>query len=236
MNLLFLLTLFSLFASAAEFGPSLEGEVVPIEADGAEQGEGSDTGAVGCSDQYLESGVQLPDLPLFFTRGNAESEYGSAEMIDAIVAATRHMRWLMPEASPVTIGDISHERGGFQSGHVSHRGGVDADIGIYSTGAKQNPRGFDTLSSNFDVVANWALISAFLDTGNVDFILLDRAHIARLRGYTTKAGLLTEAEAEEIFPSEPHPWDRTGIVRHAPNHDNHMHVRVLCSDGSHAGR
>lgn len=236
VTLLFLLTLFSLFASAAEFGPSLEGEVVPVEVDNAEQGGGSDTGAVGCSDQYLESGVQLPDLPLFFTRGNPESEYGSAEMIDAIVAATRHMRWLMPEASPVTIGDISHERGGFQSGHVSHRGGVDADVGIYATGAKQNPRGFDTLSSNFDVVANWALISAFLDTGNVDFILLDRAHIARLRAYTTKAGLLTEAEAEEIFPSDPHPWDRTGIVRHASNHDNHMHVRVLCSDGSRAGR
>ena len=227
----------TLFASAAEFGPSLEGEVVPTSGEGVEQmGEASDTGVAGCSDQYLQDGVQLPDLPLFFTRQNPESEWGSAEMIDAIVGATRHMRWLMPDASPVTIGDISHERGGFQSGHVSHRGGIDADVGIYSTGAQQNLRGFDSLGSNFDVVANWALISAFLDTGNVDFILLDRAHIARLRSYTTKAGLLTEAESEAIFPTDPHPWDRTGIVRHASNHDNHIHVRVLCSDGTRAGK
>ncbi len=227
------LVLSTLLAHAAEFGPSLEGEVAP-EADGIEAREDGDTGAVGCSDQYLTDGVQLPDLPLFFTRQAPDAEWGTTEMIDAIVSATRHMRWLMPEASPVTIGDISHQRGGYQSGHMSHRGGIDADVGIYSTGAKQNLRGFDTLGSNFDVVANWALISAFLDTGNIDFILLDRAHIARLRAYTLRVGLLTEAEVEDVFPSDPHPWDRTGIVRHATNHDNHLHVRVLCSDGSRA--
>lgn len=230
------LLLTALLAKGAEFGPSLEGAVVPAEADGYTPEGGSDTGSVGCSDQYLENGVQLPDLPLFLTRQVPDAEWGSSEMIDAIVSATRHMRWLMPDASPVTIGDISHQRGGFHSGHLSHRGGIDADVGIYSTGGKQNLRGFDTLGNNFDVVANWALISAFLDTGNIDFILLDQAHIARLRAYTTKAGLLTVAEAEEIFPTEAHPWDRTGIVRHAPRHDNHLHVRVLCSDGSRSGR
>lgn len=229
------LLLASLLARGAEFGPSLEGEVLPAEADGVVQDGGSDTGASGCSDQYLTNGVQLPDLPLFFTRQAPDDEWGSPEMIDAIISATRHMRWLMPEASPVTVGDISHEHGGFQSGHVSHRGGIDADIGIYSTGARQNARGFDSLGSNFDVVANWALISAFLDTGNVEFILLDRAHIARLRQYTTHAGLLTEAEADEIFATDSHSWDRAGVVRHAPGHDNHMHVRVFCSDGTRAG-
>lgn len=234
MSLISLL-LASFFALGAEFGPSLEGEVLPTEADGVIADGGSDTGAAGCSDQYLSNGVQLPDLPLFFTRQVPDDAWGTPEMIDTIISATRHMRWLMPEASPVTIGDISHERGGFQSGHVSHRGGVDADMGIYSTGARQNLRGFDSLGSNFDVVANWALVSALLDTGNVEFILLDRAHIARLRQYTTRAGLLTEAEAEEIFPTDSRTWERTGIVRHAAGHDNHLHVRVLCSDGTHAG-
>ncbi len=225
-----------MFATGAEFGPSLEGEVVPAETEATDAAEGVDTGAVGCSDQYLEGGVQLPDLPLFFKRGITDNEWGTPEMIDAIVSATRHMRWLMPAASPVNIGDVSHEHGGFQSGHITHRGGVDADIGIYSTGAHQNANGgFEVLGDNFDVVANWALIEAFLDTGYVDFILLDHAHIARLRAYTTHAGLLTEAEADDVFPTDNHPWTRTGYLRHAPNHDNHMHVRVLCPDGSHAG-
>ncbi|MSP55556.1 MAG: hypothetical protein EXR69_08135 [Myxococcales bacterium] len=227
------LLLFTMFATGAEFGPSLEGEVVLAEA----EADLADTGVAGCADQYLDDGVQLPDLPLFFRRNTPDAEWGTGEMIEVIVSASRHMRWLMPESSPINIGDISRERGGFLSGHLSHRGGVDADVGIYATGAMQDPRGgFQSLGSNFDVVANWALVSALLDTGAVEFILLDRAHITRLRTYTTQAGLLTEAEAEEVFPTDAHSWTLTGYVRHAPSHDNHLHVRVLCSDGSHSGR
>lgn len=222
-----------LLASAGEFGPTAEFEVL-TDTNGVGSRRESDTGAAACSDQYLTDGVQLPDLPLFFTRQNPGAEWGSDVMIEAIVSVARHMRWLLPDASPISIGDISRVHGGSLSGHVSHRGGVDADIGIYSTGAKQNPRGFDTLGSNFDVVANWALIAALLDTGTIDFILLDRAHIARLREYTLLGGLLTEEEVEEVFPTGSRVWERTGIVRHAVNHDNHLHVRVLCGDGSKA--
>lgn len=225
--------LWVLLARAGEFGPTAEFEVLTDTSEAGSRRE-SDTGAVACSDQYLTDGVLLPDLPLFFTRQNPGAEWGSDVMIEAIVSVTRHMRWLLPDASPISIGDISREHGGALSGHVSHRGGVDADIGIYSTGGKQNLRGFDTLGSNFDVEANWALIAALLDTGTVDFILLDRAHIARLRTYTLLAGLLTEDEVEEVFPSGARSWERTGIVRHAVNHDNHLHVRVLCGDGSKA--
>lgn len=226
------LLLFSL-AKAGELRTS-------VEFDGAAPAVGSegrgewDTGAVGCSDQGLIAGVQLPDLPLFYTRHNPGSAWGSAVMVDAIVSVSRHMRWLIPDGSAIGIGDIARESGGTLSGHLTHRGGVDADIGIYSTGAKQNSRGFDSPGPKFDVVANWALVSAFLDTGTIEFILLDRAHIARLQAYTLRMGLLTADEVASIFPTGARPWEHTGIVRHAANHDNHLHVRVLCADGSRA--
>lgn len=225
-----LLSIFT--ASAAPYGPELEGELLP-----AESAPAADTGVAGCSDQYLEGGVALPDLPLFYTRTQNEHSWGSNLMIESIVSVGRHMRWLMPDASPITVGDISAERGGFLSGHITHRAGIDADIGLYHTangrGGIQGPRGFDRLGEDFDAEANWAMISAFLDTGNVEWILLDQSHIHRLRAYVLSNGLLTESEAEDVFPTQNF-YDHSGYVRHAPNHADHMHIRVLCADGSHA--
>ncbi|MBM4367144.1 MAG: penicillin-insensitive murein endopeptidase [Deltaproteobacteria bacterium] len=224
-----------LSAFAAEYGPLVEGtEGDEIAAGGHGQ---ADTGVVGCSDQYLGEGIDLPELPLFYYRAQPSHSWGSREMVEVIVDTSRHLRWLMPEADPLTIGDISSERGGFLSGHKSHRGGIDADIGIYMAGGKQDPRGFTALGpGTFDLERNWMLISTLLDTGKIDMILLDRGHIERLRAYTVRAGLLTDDEAEHVFPSEGSraSWENVGIVRHAPNHADHLHVRVLCADGSKA--
>ena len=225
-----------LTAFAAEYGPALEGEI--LVTDVATTDTASDTGGAGsCSDQYLQDGVQLPELPLFYVRAQPTNNWGSQNMVDLLVAAGRHMSWLLPTASPFVVGDISRPRGGYLAGHLSHRGGIDADVGIYKKGGWQHPRGFTTLSSSeLDLEATWALISTMLATGNVDFILLDRSHINRLRSYTLSAGLLTDEEAARIFPVEGSRavWASTGILRHAAHHQDHIHVRVLCDDGTRA--
>lgn len=222
------LLLAMLSAFAGEFGPSLEGDsFAPPAAQAADTG-----GVVGCSSQYLDDGEQLPDLPLFFNRMSPSTAWGSPVMVETLVGAARHMRWLMPDSDPITIGDISTQHGGYLSGHVSHRAGVDADVGLYRTGGHQG-RGFDNPGSDFDLEANWAFVSALLDTGDIDFILLDQSHINKLRAYALSNGLLTEAEAARIFPTTD-TWRYTGILRHASGHDNHFHVRVLCPDGSRA--
>jgi murein endopeptidase len=229
-----LVWLVAMTAYAAEYGPALEGEILAADPTPA-----ADTASsYGCSDQVLESGSQLPDLPLFFVRAQPNTEWGSTEMIDLLVEAGRHMSWVMPQASPFVVGDISAEHGGYLAGHISHRGGVDADVGIYKKGGWQTTRGFTRLApSELDVSATWMLISTMLGTGKVDFILLDRGHIAKLHAYVLSAGLLTEEEAAHIFPTEGSRdvWANTGIIRHAPHHEDHFHVRVLCSDGSRSG-
>jgi len=224
-------------AFAAEYGPALEGDL--LASDAAPQRDTADTGeSGGCSDQFLQGGVQLPELPLFYVRAQPNTSWASQDMVDLLVDAGRHMSWLLPTASPFVVGDISSERGGYLAGHVSHRGGIDADVGIYKKGAWQQSRGFTTLApSELDVEATWALASTMLATNKVDFILLDRGHIARLRAYVLSAGLLTDEEAARIFPAEGSRalWENTGIVRHAPHHQDHLHVRVLCSDGRRGG-
>jgi len=223
-------------ALAAGFGPSLEG-YPDAQPDSGPVDTGDSGETPGCSDQYLQDGVQLPDLPLFYNRIVPDSSWGTQDMVDVLISATRHMRWLMPNASKNVIGDISHPHGGVFEGHKSHRGGIDADVGIFRTGAYQSPRGFTDLSPDeFDVEANWALISTFLETGKVDMIFLDRSLIARLKAYTLRTGLLSPEDAERIFPPEGSrsAWENIGTVRHVQGHQGHLHLRVLCPDGTRA--
>ena len=223
-----------LSAFAGPYGPDFEGDSVVAESAGV-----ADTGVVGCTDQHLHDGIELPGLPLFYTLTQPNHSWGTREMVDVLVDTSRHMRWLLPDADPITIGDISSKSGGPLSGHKSHQGGVDADIGIYLDNGErkgfQDPRQFiNPGPGGFDIEANWTLLTTLLDTGKIDMVLLDRSHILRLRAYALNAGLLTDEEADLMFPIEGSrgSWENVGIVRHAPNHQDHMHVRVLCPDGS----
>ncbi len=232
-----LLSLLAIAAAfAAEIGPSLEGNLVVASPEPAQ--DVADTGAFGgCSAQALHGGEQLPELPYFYSRIAPGSSYGSTTMIDLLVDAGRHMSWAMPKASPFAVGDISRPAGGPLSGHRSHRGGIDADVGIYKTGGFQAQRQFVGVApSELDIAATWELMRFMLDSGKVEFILLDRAHIATIKAWTLKQGLLSEDDVARIFPVEGSrdSWLRTGIVRHAPHHGDHMHVRVLCGDGTRA--
>lgn len=215
-------------ALPAELNASFEGELLPLDSPPP-----PDTGAAGCSGQGLVDGVLLPDLPLFYFRQNPHTAWGTAELVGLLVETGRQMRWLLPDASPLTIGDLSEERGGPLSTHVSHRGGVDADVGLFHTGARQD-MSFYPLADDFDAEANWTLVSTLLQSGKVDFILIDASHIARLRAYTLARGLLTVEEADGIFLVGPGFAGEPGFLHHAPNHTDHLHVRVLCADGTRA--
>jgi murein endopeptidase len=127
---------------------------------------------------------------------------------------------------------MSLPRGGQLSGHRSHRGGLDADIGIYFGKGRQYKQGFLVVEpAALDLEANWLLIRSLFETGLVERILLDQAFITRLRQYVIETGELSTEEAYRIFPeAEVDPWLMNGVVNHVPGHRHHMHVRVHCYD------
>lgn len=199
----------------------------------------ADTGVwTGCSDQALAEGVRLPDLPFFYHRIAPDNTWGTQTLVDLVVDAGRHMSEAAPKASPFTVGDLSHRFGGYNAGHRSHRGGVDADIGLYALGGLQRPNQFTELApSQLDMPATWEMIRFFLDSGRVDYILLDRSLIAAVSSWTVGQGILSQEEANGLFLVNPvgDDWSRTGVVRHAPGHRHHLHVRALCPDGTRPG-
>ena len=191
-----------------------------------------------CSDQYLRNGVQLPERAGLFTISNPSSVWGTRLMVETILKAGEEMAWQLPDADPFVVGDISSQHGGYFDGHRSHRGGVDADLGIYAKGGKQSPRGFQDLSpTELDAHATWIFIRTLLETGNVERIYLDQSLINTLRKHVRDVEGLSADEVDRIFPppGTPRTWAMSGIVQHVPGHRNHIHVRVFCDSGAPAG-
>ena len=214
-------------ALAQPMGPWLD-DALPLSADDPVQEVGA------CPEGYLARGIQLKPAPELYTVWFPERAWGRAEMLEVITTAAEEMAWLIPEGDPIVVGDISTQFGGVLPGHMTHRSGIDADISVYWKGATtfqgDNP---EASPLNLDLEANWLLIKSMLDTGLVERILLEQRNIDRIKQYTVESGELSPEEADRIFP-EPGSRDRykTGVVHHAPHHQEHMHVRALCRTGA----
>ena len=214
-------------ATAAEPGLWLEQEE---EIEVVELNEDSGEPWKWCYKQRLRNGVQLPANPPLYIRRRPEEAWGTPEMIEVLTAAAEEMAWVRPEADPIVVGDISTRRGGCLQGHKSHRGGVDADIGLYWGDGRMYSNGFKDVSArDLDAETNWLLIRAMLETGHVERILLDNKLVNKLRRYVIREGHLTHSEAWKVFPTPgTKMWEMDGVVHHSPGHRHHMHVRVFC--------
>jgi hypothetical protein len=184
-----------------------------------------------CGDAYPFELAPMPtgtDLLRIF---QPYRSFGTPTMVETLVEASGRVASAYPTADPVFVGDLSLHRGGALPPHRWHHDGRSADIGLFAFDGQQPVHGFETVwSKDLDVEKTWALISALLDTGNIEHILLDQAHILRIKRHVRENELMTAEEMAATFPpvNTPRIWAMHGIVRHAPRHADHMHVRVLC--------
>jgi hypothetical protein len=139
------------------------------------------------------------------------------------------VRALYPDVHTLAIGDISAEHGGKLANHLSHRTGPDVDVGFFfHTMPEGYPYKFVAANADLDLEATWALLTAFartqpLDDG-VQMIFLDYDIQARLHAWARKRGTPDEQLAQILqYPRGEESF--SGLVRHWPNHTDHMHVR-----------
>lgn len=193
-------------------------------------------GAASCDFAHLADGAPLPENPALYTIWNRGKAFGTPRLVETLVYVSEEMAWRFPNAQPLMIGDMSYEGGGWMSGHRSHRGGLDADVGIYFGNHQQHQGGLRTVPvSELDLDANLAFVQTLLATGEVERILLDQRLIRALRQHAIDSGAMTpdEAMATFILPGDPldaSPWNLYGVVHHVPGHHHHFHVRVRCGD------
>ena len=225
-------------AAAGPLGPGASDAIAALGARAAREAREAtaDTGlrVADCDDSYPFDLAQVPGNTDVLRRFDPARSWGTVPMVDLLLHATGTIAARYPHADPVLIGDLSRARGGALPPHRWHHDGRSADVGLFRHGGRQPRVGFERVwPSQLDVERTWALIEAMLATGYVEHILLDEGLIRRLKAYVREEGLLTPEQIRATFPAKgtPKMWRMRGILRHAPHHGDHMHVRVACEPG-----
>jgi murein endopeptidase len=158
--------------------------------------------------------------------------FGTKTTVELIHHAITDLRVQFPDAHVLAIGDISQEAGGQITQHRSHQSGRDVDIGlVYKTKPATFPEDFvPATADNLDCEATYALVNEFAETakqdGGVQVIFLDYNVQGLLYQWAKEHGE-DEAILEQLF-EYPNHGGGDALVRHIPNHNNHLHVRFKC--------
>lgn len=174
----------------------------------------------------LEHGLALPEGPLW-DLAHPSRAYGSRHTIDVVHRAFLHLRNGVGYRGPISIGALSRPSGGRFRPHVSHQSGRDIDIRLPLRPGLEDVR--HPTVEDIDWYATWAIVEAFVGTGEVEAIFLEMGRQERLYTAARVMGVDRERLTEIIhWPN----WSGTQrpLVRHSDGHDTHIHVRVRCGD------
>jgi hypothetical protein len=180
----------------------------------------------------LQHATALPPGEGYFIR-RPERAYGTQTTIDLTERAIGETFDAFPDEHILAIGDISAASGGTITQHRSHQSGRDIDVGLFY---RAQPAGYPASfihadEDNLDCAATFKLLESFLatadDDGGVQMIFLDFDVQGILYDWALDHGV-GERRLERIFQYPHGRGSGEGIVRHEPNHDNHMHVRFRC--------
>ena len=168
----------------------------------------------------LVNGIQAVASPLY-TLVSPGSAWGSRETIDYLNGAVQAVHDEFPNTQPLALGDIGARHGGPLRPHISHQAGRDLDISFYYRDeTRWYARG---TRDNLDFPRLWAFTRALIAKTDIDLILLDHGLQQPLKEYALSVGE-DPAWLEQIFQGK---GATRAIIRHAPGHATHLHLRFF---------
>jgi len=168
--------------------------------------------------------VQLTSGPGFRVL-NPHRAWGQPLIVWRLNESLRAYQVRYPEAAPLLVQDLSKRGGGRLEPHQSHRSGWDVDVGVVRRG-----RSFDRLvpagPRTLDVERTWWLIHSLIETGDVQYVFLNKRLIRPLYRHARRQGISKQQLLELFHYPRRDRWGR-GIIRAEPGHTAHFHVRFL---------
>ncbi len=175
----------------------------------------------------LENGVPLPHHRGYVIRTPART-YGTEETTRWIVGAFDAVDAKFKRTKVVRVHDISDRNGGKIRDHKSHQNGRDADISYYQDECSSKGCPFeDFRSSELDVARQWTLLEYWLRNGQAEMIFIDYRLQAKLYRYAKRKGV-TKAQRDRWIQYPRGRYEPNGVIRHFPNHEDHLHIRFVC--------
>ena len=212
--------------------PDLSGDAIRVGQRlvvGRTGGPSASVGVPWCG--HVVGAQQLDDHPAYVLR-NPERSWATARTIRRLRRGFDALRRRRPRAPRVRVHDLSLEGGGPIDDHRSHQSGRDVDITYYrrgGCGAEGCP--LERVDpDDLDVRAQWALLREWLRRGDAEAIYVDYALQRPLYREARRRGA-SRAQLRRWFQFPRGPRDGDGIIRHFPNHRDHLHVRFACARG-----
>ncbi len=143
---------------------------------------------------------------------------------------TSRMREKFRGTADILIGDISRPTGGRFPPHVSHQSGRDADVGYYLADNVQNVTMHVVRPHDIDYTKTWALLRCMIETDQVVRVFIDTKIQRAMVKYLRKHKLVADPTLDRLFESFG-AKGATALIRHAPKHDTHIHIRFACDVG-----
>lgn len=148
--------------------------------------------------------------------------FGTEETLSYLTRAIQKVHEEFPDTPPLVLGDISAQRGGPLHPHISHQAGRDVDISFYyRDGTHWYARGTE---KNLDLARTWSFVRALVTETDVEMILIDHTIQGWLRRYASERGE-DSAWVDGLFAGAG--GGQRAIIRHAPGHATHIHVRFF---------
>ncbi len=161
--------------------------------------------------------------------------FGTRTTVALVRDAVTNTLEAFPKVHVLAIGDLSAESGGAITEHHSHQSGRDVDLGLFY---KKKPAGYPAsfvrgTAANLDSAATWKLLwelaKTASDDGGAQIMFLDYDVQAIVYRWA-KDHEVSEKRLDRVFQYPHGRSSANGVVRHFPNHDNHIHVRFKCRD------
>ncbi|MFO0557122.1 MAG: penicillin-insensitive murein endopeptidase [Polyangiales bacterium] len=181
---------------------------------------------------------RAPGFSVYRTEAEGGQLYTTRRLRDAVLESASRVARLAPGGTELVAGDFSAPWGGRIDRHRSHRNGRDVDIlyfaldrttgrptrapGFVRYDREGNPRDRDA-TVRMDLERNWLLVESLVRDERFGVAYVFCAE-------WIKQALLRWARSHDRDPR----WiERASRVMHQPGdaapHDDHFHVRVLCS-------
>jgi LysM repeat protein/murein endopeptidase len=181
-----------------------------------------------CDRGELVHGITIPEHRAYVVR-DSERAWVTRKVADVLTRSFDHLLRQHPSAPRIQIRDASRRDGGRLHRHHSHQSGRDVDIAYYQRRCGEsvcNRR--RTRPEHLDAALEWTLIESWLRSGEVEYIFVDHALQAPLYEAARAAGA-TREELSTWFQWPRGRDVRVGVIRHVPQHADHLHVRFACA-------
>ncbi len=188
----------------------------------------------------LVNGMQLPRGRGYYRR-RPHRAWAANHTVFQVRRAIMAVRARFPGIHDLAIGDLSSRDGGPLPGHRSHQSGRDVDLGLYY---RKRPKGYPKSfiapsASNLDLPATWVLVETLAATASspagVEYMFLNYDLQKRLYKWAEKEGV-SKRKLRRIFQYPRGEYSASGIIRHEPGHNAHIHVRFKCPKNDKACR